>query len=56
MIKIIRDNSDNKDFIGLVKLLDEELNSRYGNGENEPRVIIKENLLKSLDYCRNIKN
>lgn len=29
-MQIIRDTSDNKDFQGLVKLLDDDLNSRYG--------------------------
>ena len=31
MIKILRNNSDNKDFLELVKLLDNDLNSRYGS-------------------------
>jgi putative acetyltransferase len=30
MIKIVRTKSNNEDFLGLVKLLDDELNSRYG--------------------------
>ena len=35
MIKIIRDKSDNKDFQELVRLLDKELNSRYGNMQKQ---------------------
>jgi putative acetyltransferase len=46
MIKIIRDKSNNKDFRELVRLLDDELNSRYGIVQEQYN---KYNKIESLD-------